>query len=183
VVSAAPKPLEFSRVVSVEALDRAGLELEIEADPQERTALARRFGLEALEKLVVAARLTPRPDREMRLVVTFDADVVQLCVVTLEPVAVRLSERFEVVFAPPVEGVEEDEVVIDVEAEEPPEPLVEGRIDVGEMVAQHLAMAIEPYPRAPGAEMGDLLSEECGSGEAVPSIGPFTGLARLKRGV
>lgn len=180
-VSAAPEPLEFSRVVSVEALPRAGLELEFEADPQERAALARRFDLEALEKLVAVARLTPRADREVRLVVTFDADVVQSCVVTLEPVAIRLSEGFEVAFAPLAEGVGEDEVVIDVEAEEPPEPLVEDRIDVGEMVAQHLAMVIEPYPRAPGAETGDLLSGESDSGEAAPSIGSFAELARLKR--
>ncbi len=182
-MSAAPKLLEFSRVVSVEGLDRAGLELEIEADPRECAALARRFDLDALEKLVALARLTPRADREVRLVVTFDADVVQSCVVTLEPVAIRLSERFEVVFAPSVEDVQEDEVVIDVEAEDPPELLVEGRIDVGEMVAQHLAMAIEPYPRAPSAETGDLLSGEADSGEAAPSTGPFGGLARLKRDV
>lgn len=182
-VSTAPKPPEFSRVVSVEALGRAGLELEIEADQRERAALVRRFGLDALEKLVAVARLTPRGDGEVRLVVTFDADVVQLCVVTLEPVAVRLSERFEIAFAPLAEGVEEVEVVIDVEAEEPPEPLVEDRIDVGEMVAQHLAMAIEPYPRAPSVEMGDLLSGAVDSGGAASSIGAFAELARLKRDV
>jgi uncharacterized metal-binding protein YceD (DUF177 family) len=182
VVSAAPEPSEFSRIVSVEAIDRTGLELELEAEAEECAALARRFGLEEVKRLTAIARLTPLPDRELRLVVTFCADVVQLCVITLEPVAVSLSERFEVLCAPPSEGVEEGEVVIDVEADDPPEPLDEDRIDIGEMVAQHLAMAIEPYPRAPGAVMGDVQTGESDSGDGEPPVRPFAVLARLKQG-
>jgi len=122
VVRTAPEPSEFSRIVSVETIDRHGLELELEAEPGECAALARRFGLEEVTRLTVSARLTPLPDREIRLVVTFCADVVQLCVITLEPVAVSLSERFEVVYAPRSEAVEEGEVVW-VESETSARPL------------------------------------------------------------
>lgn len=184
VVKTAPEPSEFSRIVPVETIDRAGLELEFAAEADECAALARRFGLEEVKSLTATARLTrlpPPSDGELRLVVTFCADVVQLCVITLEPMAVRLSDRFEVLYAPPSEGVEEGEVVIDVEADDPPEPLVEGRIDIGEMVAQHLAMAIDPYPRAPGAVMGEVERGESDSGDDEPPARPFAVLARLRQ--
>ena len=44
------------------------------------------------------------------------------------------------------------EVVIGLDQEDPAEELTDGQIDLGEVVAQQLAVALDPYPRAPGTE-------------------------------
>lgn len=149
-----PVPPEFSRVVMADDVGPNGLTLELEATPEEALALARRFHLQALSGLRARAFLRRAGRGAVRLEVTFDADVLQLCVITLEPVASHVSDRFEVVFAPPREGGDETEVFVEITEEDPPEPLRDGEIDVGEMVAQHLSLGIDPYPRAPGAEGG-----------------------------
>jgi uncharacterized metal-binding protein YceD (DUF177 family) len=79
-----------------------------------------------------------------------DADVTQACVVTLAPVPAKISEAFSADFA------DEDrrrpaETDLDFEADDPPEPIRNGHIDVGELAAEQLALALDPYPRAPGA--------------------------------
>ncbi len=162
VVCLTPKPPEFSRVVEIGDIGPTGLALEIRAAPEERRRLASRFGLEALNELAASARLSRLEEAgpgmsgpaTVRLEVTFTADMVQSCVVTLEPVTTQVSEHFQVEFAPMTEGEvdAEVEVIVDVDAEDPPEPMLDGRIDAGEMVAQHLAMLVEPYPRAARAE-------------------------------
>jgi uncharacterized metal-binding protein YceD (DUF177 family) len=103
-----------------------------------------------------------------------------LCVITLEPVAARVFGRFEVVFAPPGEDGKLAEVFVDVEAADPPEPLNDGQIDIGEMIAQHLSLQIDPYPRAPDAEGGpwQAVAEETEDATAHP----FRRLRHLKSG-
>ena len=65
-------------------------------------------------------------------------------------------------------------------AEDAPEPLDTPEIDVGELIAQHLALALEPHPRRPGAVL------ESGGGEAqfpelaVRPNSPFAKLGQLK---
>ncbi len=83
----------------------------------------------------------------IRLSAELDAEVMQACVVTLEPVASRVEEEFSLLYG----GVEETrEVVLDAEAEIV-EPLEDGVIDIGEAVAQQLSLALDPFPRAPEA--------------------------------
>lgn len=150
--SRGPASPEFSRPVDAEEIGAGGRALEFAATPAERTALARRFGLDGLDRLEGRARLQPLGDGRVRLEVTFSADVLQSCVITLEPVASQISERFEVVYAPATEDGDEAEVFVDALGEDPPEALADGGIDVGEVTAQHLALLIEPYPRAAEAE-------------------------------
>jgi len=169
VVDREPAPPEFSRIVMADGVGPDGLALDIAATPEESAALAQRFGLEALSGLSAHVALRREGGGKVRLDVTFDADVLQLCVITLEPVASHVSDRFEVVFAPPGEDGDETEVFVDIADEDPPEPLRDGGIDVGEMIAQHLSLQIDPYPRAPDAEGG---SWESG-GEAEIRRRPF----------
>ena len=103
--------------------------------------------------------------------------------VTLEPVASRIEEDFTLVYsletepapAPALVGVGVAEVVVDPEAEEPPEPLGAGGLDLGEVVAQQLAVALDPYPRVLGAA----LAEAPGT-PANPASGPGGGFAVLE---
>lgn len=140
---------EFSRPVGVNTLPRGGRTIAIEADEAERAALAKRFDLLALDAF--KARLTLAPGRGDTVVVTgaLVAAVVQRCVVTLDPVPATVEDEIEAVFAAE-DGRDEAEVEVDPLAAEV-EPLVDGRIDLGELAAQHLSLALDPYPRSPDA--------------------------------
>lgn len=171
---------EFSRTVGTSAVGEEGLEVGFDANAAERAALARRLGLLALDRLAGTARLRLASDGRIRAKVTFDADVLQSCVVTLEPVAARLKESFEASFADPAELEAEFgpevEVEVDVDAEDPPEPIWGGRMEIGELVAQHLSLALDPFPRSPGAELPAGAEAER---TEEPASRPFAALAEL----
>jgi uncharacterized metal-binding protein YceD (DUF177 family) len=155
-----PAP-EFSRPVAVDRIPDSGQHERLEADASERAALARRFDIPEIASLKAHAHLT-RTDRGrgVALEVEFEADVVQSCVVTLEPVPQHVAESFSIRYLPPERVAEWEErhrrmgdegELVDPDAPDPPEPLESNSIDVGEAVAEHLALALDPYPRAPGA--------------------------------
>ena len=110
----------------------------------------------------------------------FDAEVVQSCVVTLEPLPSRISDRIVQYFGREGLAAESDptEVEVAVDEEDPPEPIVNGEIDMGEAVAQGLALALEPYPRKPGAAIAEEVPK---SAPATAAPGPFAVLARLRK--
>lgn len=195
--AAEPAP-EFSRIVRADAVHRDGEVVQtIEANEAERRALAERFELEAIDRLTATLRLrSTRGGQMVRVSGELEADVVQTCVVTLEPVPARVADRFGALFAPEsLVPKEDDEIFIDpaVFEEDIPEAMTNGRIDIGELTAQHLSLALDPYPRAEGIdfegyEEGD---EDDGDGsedaeKAAPAAdpdkpNPFAALERLKR--
>ncbi len=100
------------------------------------------------------------------------------CVVTLEPVSARLEKDFTLLYDPDAAAAQGEAegaraVMVEPEAEEAPEPVGPHGIDLGEALAQQLAIALDPYPRAPGAA----LPEAPRAAE-----GPFAALEPLKRG-
>jgi uncharacterized metal-binding protein YceD (DUF177 family) len=167
---------ELSRPVSLEGLRPGENEVEVTANAAERAALARRFGLVAIDRLEAVLRLTrlPRSGR-FRLQGELSADVVQTCVVTLDPVPAHIETPFEIVYERSGAAADAAEVVI--ESEDQPEPLFTDVIDLGEVVAEELALALDPYPRSPGATAG-WSDNETPSGKAAS---PFDALAVLKR--
>jgi len=98
--------------------------------------------------------------------------------VTLEPVRSRLSEGVPVALVT-ASGGDPGAVVILPEGEDPPEELTEGRIDLGEMVAQQLAVALDPYPHAPGAGEEGEASDQDEAREG-KTASPFATLAQLR---
>jgi uncharacterized metal-binding protein YceD (DUF177 family) len=196
---------EFSRTVPVDRLRRGVLNERIEATEKERKALAERFELEAVNSLVADVRLEPMKSGMVRVSGHIDADVVQTCVVSLDSVPATVSEPFAALFAPPeMIGEEDGDIDIDALAEDEedlPEPILNHRIDIGELAAQHLSLALDPYPRAPGADFSDLREHDDPEGgydalsdeeinETVsqdegeqPTQRPFAGLGeKLKKG-
>lgn len=172
-------PTEFSRFVPSSRISEKVIEKTIEARPGERAALAKRLGLVSLDLLTATIQLArPTGSEVIRLAGNFEALVTQSCVLTLEPVTNRIAARFAVDYSLGALA-EPAEVAIDCEDEDPPEPLVGGGIDVGEAVTQQLAVAIDPYPRAPGAQLQDMQWGE--SGPDQESDNPFAVLKTLKR--
>lgn len=163
---------------------------DIVADALERAALARRFGLDSLKALTASVTLTKIGDgRRVRLSANFSADVVQSCVVTLEPVPSRIEDSFVLVYDGDAGGPAEAEIVVLLKGQDSPEPWSGNVIDVGKAIAEHLALALDPYPRAPGAEPSTLGLASGGAEEAKVgddtdgefSESPFKELANLRR--
>ncbi len=176
------KEPEFFRPVAL--TDLAGGEIRITAKTDERTALARRLGLVALDSLDATVRLDVKEGGDVvRLRGTLRADVTQACVVTLAPVRSLVEAPFERQYAPvegPAPKVPGD---IEPDGEDPPEPLAGDTVDLGEAVAEQLALEIEPFPRNPDAAFGGYVSGPAGAedaeGRANPP-GPFAALAAIK---
>ena len=169
---------EFSRPVDCAALATGPVREEIEATEAERGALARRFDLVALPRLRAEVTLTPTAMGQVRLDAKLEARVVQSCVITLEPVEAEIAESFTVFYAEagPAAGGNVD---LPIDDESWPEPIVGGRIDIGEAVAQQLAVSLDPYPRVPGARLD---SDYAAVDEPPPArANPFAALARDKR--
>jgi uncharacterized metal-binding protein YceD (DUF177 family) len=145
-------PPEFSRPMAVDHLGEAAVLKEISATEEERAALARRFDLLALDRLVADLTIERLPGKGViRVGGHFEADVTQACVVSLEPVPAHISQDFTQLYALTPEPPVAREHVIDAEADDPPEALGPGGLDLGEAVVQQFALALDPYPRAPGA--------------------------------
>ncbi len=174
---------EFSRPIPRERLGGRVVVEEIAAAPQERAALARRFGLLGLDLLAATLRLEPGGGTgPLRLDGHLSAEVTQACVVTLEPVASRVEEDFSLLFnldgGPVPASAIAREVVVDPGADDPPEPLGPSGLDLGEVVTQQLALALNSYPRAPGAALSEAGTPE--SDTDAPT-GPFGVLAALRK--
>ena len=185
-------PPEFSRPVAAESLRADQTVREIEADAAECRLLAERFRIEAVRSLRATVRLTRLRGHQAGMVRVrgeLAAEVVQTCVVTLEPVPESVSESFSALFSPEV-AEDDPDMVLDPFAvdEDLPEAMNDGVIDIGELVAQHLSLALEPYPRAPGVEFSGFdddgqppAAEEESEAGGAPPPGPFGALAGLKR--
>jgi len=176
---------EFSRFVEADSVGTHRMERSISANAEERAALARRFEIEAVERLDAVFDLKRAGSGVVHVTGEIDADVVQSCVVTLAPVLAHIHETFAVDFAADSgrdskgEGREskgrEPDLDLDFEEAEPPEPIRNGHIDLGELAAQQLALALDPYPRAPGAAVPEQYGPGPEEGEAAErAINPFS---------
>lgn len=144
-----PAP-EFSRRVDVSRMGRLEHRLDIKANEEERAALAARFDLVELAELAATLVLKKRGDGIFELTGRWHARLAQRCVVTLEPVPAALSDDVRLFYgtlAAPAAAADP------LDDEGSPEPIENGVIDVGEAVVQLMGVALDPYPRAPGAEL------------------------------
>ena len=142
---------EFSRPISVDDIDAEDVAVELEATAAERRRLADRFGL--LEIGALTARLTVSRGSSgipIRVFGRFRAALTQCCGVSLDPFDSVVENSVEVEFVPAVDVPIVEE--FDIDDADPPEPLQGSEIDLGELVAQHLAVSLDPYPRKSGAE-------------------------------
>jgi uncharacterized metal-binding protein YceD (DUF177 family) len=160
---------EFSRPVALVRVGPEPLRQEIAATEPERTALARRFGLVAVDRLWAVVELVREGHDRVMLRAGFDAEFVQQCVVTLDPVSGEASGRFDLLYGPPEA---EAEAGLDADDEIAFEPIAGGTIDIGEAVAQEFALALPPFPRCAEAEA------EAGLPVA-GDVSPFAALSHL----
>jgi uncharacterized metal-binding protein YceD (DUF177 family) len=173
-------PVEFSRPLALDRVSTTQHREEIAPTDKERAALAERFGLLSLDQM--SARFTLKRVRKdlVRAKGHVTAELVQACVVTLDPVPARIDEKFEVDFLEGAQPVAAD-IELDVEGAEAPEPVLNGWIDLGELAAEQLGLAIDPYPRKPDAAVPvEWAAEPAPETSPAPGPNPFAALDKLK---
>jgi len=147
-----PPEHDFVRKVLVNKIGDGGLTIDVTANDDEKAKIAAYLELISLPSLTAQVKLT-RWRKGVLVSGHFVADVVQACVVTLDPVEAHVEGDFERRFSPDAVSADAREVKVDPDGEDPPEPL--GReIDLGEILVEELSLSLEPYPRKPGVEYG-----------------------------
>lgn len=162
---------EFSRPLALARIPPEGREEHLTATPAERAALALRFGIPAVNRFSAALHLKPEPGGGIAITGRLTAEVVQDCVVTLEPVTQQVEEDVHLRILGPDEAYSDDPEAPD-EVEAPG-----GVAELGEALAEQLSLALDPYPRAPGAVLPGEGSEP--AAEPAPQ-NPFAALAALR---
>ena len=184
-------PSEWSYFVETDEIDDKPRRYSIAANEEERALLAKRLdvvSVDALEAKLEAVR--KKGNMVVHVSGVLKARITQLCVVTAVPVLSIIEEEFEGWFANPADAVSfakarrdkqieagQNELPVLNEADDP-EPIIEGKIDLGELTTQYLSLFIDPYPRAEGAEYGGGDAESQKSPAIRPN--PFAALAAWK---
>jgi len=165
---------EFAHPLAIERLSRGGVDESLTATADQRAALAARFDLLALDALSAQLRIERRR-AEIRVVGRFAARGAQRCVATLDPAPFSIDAEIDERFTTEAENDAADGEELDIDALDAPE-LIEGEtLDLGELVAQALSLALDPHPRAPHAPADASYAEP-----APEVVSPFAKLATLK---
>lgn len=165
---------EFSHRIDIRNLPADPLRLE--ANPGERAALAKRIGIDAVERLTAEVTLMPAGG-VIAVSGRIEAAVIQRCAISNEPLARRVSEPLTLRFVQGITPHKPDEE-LEIDAAACDEIEFEGtQFDLGEQIAQTLALAIDPYATGPDAER---VRQEAGLGDGSAS-GPFAALAALRK--
>lgn len=161
---------EFSRPFDVRQCD--GREIVLVANADERAALTERFDLVRIDELEATLTLV-RQDDAVNATGSFKARYVQTCSVSAEDLPVSVAEPLALRFVPSAVDPAE-EVELEIDSRDPDEIEFSGTIiDLGEAVAQSLALAIDPFATGPQAAAArKRLRAESDS--------PFAALAALK---
>ena len=165
--------VEFARPQRIDTIGGEPRAVEIDADAQERAALAKRFDLIGIERLT--GSFTIRRDAAGIMVEgRVAAAVSQACSITGDPLSATVDEPVALRFVPEDEAGQDEVELGDSDIDVI--PYDGGTIDLGEVAAETMALALDPFPRGPNAEAvlkeAGVLSEE--------QAGPFGALAELK---
>ncbi len=143
-----------------EVAHRQAVPVLLEPDAAARAAVAAELGIPEVRKLRLEGRLTPQGRQDWTLEAKLGATVVQDCVVTLDPVTTRIDEpvvrRYLADLPEPGPGE------VEMPEDDTQEPLPQA-LDLGEVLLEALALALPPYPRAPGVELGETVVTEPGA--------------------
>jgi uncharacterized metal-binding protein YceD (DUF177 family) len=165
--------------VIVAQIPESGLHRDIEADPAVRHAMAEMGGLREVLSAQASLDVTPKSGGRFHVTGHVRARIGQTCVVTLEDIESDIDEPIDLIFAPP-EQVPQMAALVDEaeqndeETPDPLEPIENGMIDLGKVATDALYLAVDPYPRKPGAIFEPLVEA------ADPEDHPFAALRALK---
>lgn len=164
----------WSLPVAVDDIPETGLHIEAEAPAEVRAQLVKLANLRDLSRLSAVFDLSRRGGG-VHVAGQVKARVGQTCVVTLEPLENDLDEAINLRFVPPLDATAKDDGADHKASDEgPPEPLIEGKVDLGAIATEFLLLGIDPYPRKAGAEFAAVKTAD-------DSARPFAALEALKK--
>ena len=193
--STTPRPRgPFARPLKVREVTEDGLEITIEAKPEERSAIAAEADLPAIASLSVAYTIERRAGGRLEVTGDLKARITQVCVVSLDEFESDVTQAVDLTFAPepaterlaarhetrterhrapdrplaPIPG-SDDQV-------DPPDPIIDDTIDLGAIAVEFLVLSLDLYPKKPGVQFSDLVGGE----HDEPEPSPFAALERLK---
>lgn len=153
------KKSAISFMAFVARLPQKGMRVGIDADERQRAALATEHELVSVERLHAELLVEPWKRNGVKVSGHVEADITQECIVTLDPIQARIDENVEGLFLPADSklgrlGFEGGgEIHIDAEGPDSPETFTGDAIDVGALAEEFFGLAIDPYPRKPGATL------------------------------
>lgn len=159
---------EWSHFIDAEDITTTEIKKVISASPQERKDLAQRFDVPAINKAEATLYIVRQDGSHIiHLRGQMNADICQICVVTGEEIISHVDENFEAWYEDGQDVVSlekvrrerlsrgmDNEIKMPEEHDEP-EPVVDGKIDVGELASQYLSLSIEPYPYKEGLTLSE----------------------------
>jgi uncharacterized metal-binding protein YceD (DUF177 family) len=166
-----------SLVVAAQIPER-GLHRELDADEAQRNAMAEAAGLRGVLSAHATLDVTAGKDGRFYVTGRVRARIAQTCVVTLDPIENDIDEPIDLIFAPPEQIPQLADLVDETEADnneaDPPEPIINGIIDLGRLATDALFLGIDPYPRKPDAVFAPEVTPPD------PEDHPFAALKALK---
>ena len=175
----------FSYPVKVGHISANPVTVTLEANAHELEALAGVWQVDAVKSLKAELQVARWKKDGVRIRGDVKADIVQSCVVTLEPVETSIKEYFEQIFVPEGSKLarivtnEVSEMVLDPDGPDLPEAFTGDTIDAGAVVAEFAALAIDPYPRKQGVEFADHIEGDPNEKSGRPN--PFAVLKDWKK--
>ena len=152
------QPDPWRSPVMVAQIPDTGLHRKLEASAAERRAMADVAGLRDILSAHADFDVVPRSGGRIQVTGRVRARVGQTCVVTLDPIENEIDEEVDLTFAPEAEARRLEDLIEEGQDDEeppdvadPPEAIVNGAIDLGRIATDALFLAIDPYPRKPGA--------------------------------
>jgi uncharacterized metal-binding protein YceD (DUF177 family) len=169
----------WSVPVAVAQIPDTGLHRDIEAGQAARAAMAEVADLREVLSASASLDVIPKSGGRFHVAGRVRARVGQTCVVTLDPIENDIDEEVDLIFAPPeqipvLSDLVDDAAESDEEIPDPPEPIVNGVIDLGRLATDALFLAIDPYPRKPDAVFEPLVAADD------PEDHPFAALKALQ---
>ncbi len=179
---------EWSVIVRVDDVPSNGKAMELAPNQGEKKALAGRLNILELQELKAKVQLNRQAAHILHVKGKFDAKIKQACVVTLEPIETVIKDEFEAWFADEKQAIsfkkaqheaQTKKELLDLpilDESEAPEPMENGEIDVGDIIAQFLSLAIPPYPHKEGIEYENVEPEEPKLDKNPMKVNPFAAL-------
>ena len=177
------KPDPWRVPVAVAQIPDTGLHRDIDADAAIRHAIADVGGLRDVLAAQASFDVTPKSGGRYQVTGRVRARIGQTCVVTLEEIENDIDEPIDLTFAPPeqipqmadlVDETQENDRSSGEDTPDPPEPIENGIIDLGRLATDALYLAVDPYPRKPGAVFEPLVEP------TAPEDHPFAALKALQ---
>jgi hypothetical protein len=152
-------PLE--RFVDLSALSQAGAEIIIAPGDEDLVRFAEWAGVDAVERFEAIVKLKKLSQTSFAYSADFKTDVVQACVVTLEPVTSHIERQFarELHLASGktvrLDATSDFDPALPLSTEEAPEEIASPRYNVAAPLLEELVLSIDPYPRCEGVEFSE----------------------------